>query len=108
MSVSDYYQRFDELSYYSSYETERDRVERFKKGLNPAIQHKVGYMQFDYVLDAVEGATIAEYVCNRLRKDGDSFRKKSDSGNRFGNRSGNQNRDGQGQNQQTGNKNRGY
>lgn len=75
-------------------------MKRFKKGLNPAIQHKVGSMRFDYVFDAVESATMAESVCNRLRKYGEPVKKKNDSGNRFGNRTCNQD-------QRNGNKNRG-
>lgn len=91
LNVSDYYQKFDKLSYYFSHKIERDRIERFKKVLSPAIQHKVGSLRFEYVLDAVEIAIMAELRCNRLRREGGEPNRKMNDFNRFENRSGNQN-----------------
>lgn len=69
MSVHDYYQKFDSLSYYSQNEPTRSRIERFKKGLKPSIQHKVGHMRFSTLSQAVESASMAEHVNHRLQKE---------------------------------------
>lgn len=86
-SVEEYYQKFDELSYYSPNETKTDRVARFKKGLSSAIQHKVGYLKFDSVMEAVESASKAKSMIIWLRRDGDHGKRKFDSRKQSGTRS---------------------
>lgn len=79
MSVEDYYQKFDDLSYYSPHETERRRVERFKRGLNPSLQDKVGHMRFYTLSQAVETASMAERVIYQLQREDDNKGKKKDA-----------------------------
>jgi len=96
MTVIEYYRRFEHVSYYSIYETERDRVEQFKKGLTLSVQHKVGAIHFETVLQAVESATMTKFVCHRLRKEEGEKRKGDNiSGNHFINHLTNQNKVGQ-------------
>lgn len=91
MTVDDYCQKFDDLSRYAPHETDTKQIERFKNGLAPYIQYKVGYMQFPTLLKAVECATAAESVCSRLCKDGNGKGKRKAS--RFKERSSGQKRD---------------